>query len=146
MGRVEGKVALITGAARGQGRSHAVRLAEEGADIVAVDICADLATVPYHMGTAEELAETAALVEALGKQTDLPISIDTSKALVARHAIHAGAEIINDVTGLRADPAMLPLVAESGCGACVMPECPRARRQRKSRHGRPPRSAASRRR
>ena len=68
MGRVEGKVALITGAARGQGRSHAVRLAEEGADIVAVDICADLATVPYHMGTAEELAETAALVEALGKR------------------------------------------------------------------------------
>jgi (+)-trans-carveol dehydrogenase len=68
MGRVEGKVALITGAARGQGRSHAVRLAEEGADIVAVDICHDIDTIKYHMGTAEELAETAALVEKLGKR------------------------------------------------------------------------------
>ena len=68
MGRVEGKVALITGAARGQGRSHAVRLAEEGADIVAIDLCHDLETVPYHMGTAEELAQTAALVEATGRR------------------------------------------------------------------------------
>ena len=47
MGRVEGKVAFITGAARGQGRSHAVRLAQEGADIVAVDVCQSLPTVPY---------------------------------------------------------------------------------------------------
>jgi SDR family mycofactocin-dependent oxidoreductase len=66
MGRVEGKVAFITGAARGQGRSHAIRLAEEGADIIAVDICADVASADYPMGTADELAETAKHVEAAG--------------------------------------------------------------------------------
>ena len=55
-GKLEGKVAFITGAARGQGRSHAVRLAQEGADIIAVDICAQIGSVAYPMATAEELA------------------------------------------------------------------------------------------
>ena len=63
MGRVEGKVAFITGAARGQGRSHALRLAEEGADIIAVDICRPVETAPYEMATPDDLAETAKLVE-----------------------------------------------------------------------------------
>jgi (+)-trans-carveol dehydrogenase len=63
MGRVEGKVAFITGAARGQGRSHAVRLAEEGADIIAVDLCGQIDSVPYGMATPDDLAETAKLVE-----------------------------------------------------------------------------------
>ena len=68
MGRVEGKVVLITGAARGQGRSHAIRLAEEGADIVATDLCAQLPEVPYAMGTRDELNETAAEVEKLDRR------------------------------------------------------------------------------
>ena len=68
MGRLDGKVAFITGAARGQGRSHAVRLAEEGADIIAVDICADLPSVPYELGTWDELQETASLVERLDRR------------------------------------------------------------------------------
>jgi SDR family mycofactocin-dependent oxidoreductase len=62
-GRVEGKVAVVTGAGRGQGRSHAVRLAEEGADIIAIDICAPVETVTYPMATEADLAETARLVE-----------------------------------------------------------------------------------
>jgi (+)-trans-carveol dehydrogenase len=68
VGRVEGKVAFITGAARGQGRSHAVRLAEEGADIVAVDLGSQIDSVAYPLGTAEELKETVALVEALDRR------------------------------------------------------------------------------
>ena len=68
MGRLEGKVAFITGAARGQGRSHAVRLAEEGADIIAVDICADLETVPYPLATLEDLDQTAKLVSDTGRR------------------------------------------------------------------------------
>jgi len=64
MGRVQGKVAFVTGAGRGQGRSHAVRLAEEGADIIAVDICHDVDTVKYPLSTPDDLKETARLVEA----------------------------------------------------------------------------------
>lgn len=67
-GRVEGKVAFITGAARGQGRSHAIRLAQEGADIIAVDHCADIDTVDYPMASPADLAETVRQVEALGRR------------------------------------------------------------------------------
>ena len=67
-GRVEGKVALITGAARGQGRSHALRLAQEGADIIAVDLAGQIGTVPYAMSTPEDLQETVAQVEALDRR------------------------------------------------------------------------------
>jgi SDR family mycofactocin-dependent oxidoreductase len=66
MGTLEGKVAVITGAARGQGRSHAVRLAEEGADIIAIDIAAQIESVPYPMATPEDLEETARLVQKAG--------------------------------------------------------------------------------
>jgi SDR family mycofactocin-dependent oxidoreductase len=68
MGKLEGKVAFITGAARGQGRSHAVRLAQEGADIIAVDICAQIDTVKYPMSTPEDLAQTVKEVEALDRR------------------------------------------------------------------------------
>jgi SDR family mycofactocin-dependent oxidoreductase len=67
-GRVAGKVAFITGAGRGQGRSHAIRLAEEGADIIAVDICEDYGTVGYGMSTDADLAETVKAVEALDRR------------------------------------------------------------------------------
>jgi (+)-trans-carveol dehydrogenase len=67
-GRVEGKVAFITGAARGQGRSHAIRLAQEGADIIAVDVCEDVDTVPYKGATEADLAETVKQVEALDRR------------------------------------------------------------------------------
>src|SRR5260221_1762041 len=69
-GRVEGKVAFITGAARGQGRSHAVRLAEEGADIIAVDIAEDIESVRrfYPGATEGDLAETVKEVEAMDRR------------------------------------------------------------------------------
>jgi (+)-trans-carveol dehydrogenase len=68
MARLDGKVAFVTGAARGQGRSHAVRLAEEGADIVALDIASQIDTVPFPMGTPDDLAETVEEVEALDRR------------------------------------------------------------------------------
>jgi len=63
-GSLQGKVAFITGAARGQGRAHAVRMAEEGADIIAIDICKQIESNPYPLSTPEDLAETVRLVEA----------------------------------------------------------------------------------
>jgi (+)-trans-carveol dehydrogenase len=66
--RVEGKVAFVTGAARGQGRSHAVSLAREGADIIAVDIAAQIDTVPFPMARPDDLKETVRQVEALGRR------------------------------------------------------------------------------
>ena len=70
MGRMDGRVAFITGAGKGQGRSHAVRLAEEGADIVGVDICRQLDGVLYAMATPEDLDETVNLVEKAGSDAD----------------------------------------------------------------------------
>ncbi len=68
IGRVAGKVAFITGAARGQGREHAIRLAEEGADIIAVDVCGDIEGVSYPGATEADLDETAKLVEKLDRR------------------------------------------------------------------------------
>ena len=79
---LEGKVAFITGAARGQGRSHAVTLAEAGATIVAVDICEQMDSVPYPMATPDQLAETAELVEKAGSQVlALPADVRHQEAL-----------------------------------------------------------------
>ena len=68
MGQLDGKVAFITGAARGQGRSHAITLAREGADIIAVDLCRQEETVPYPMSTPDDLAQTVKQVEALDRR------------------------------------------------------------------------------
>ncbi|MCW2295364.1 mycofactocin-coupled SDR family oxidoreductase [Rhodococcus erythropolis] len=68
MNRVEGKVALITGAARGQGRNHALRLAEQGADIILTDACIEYDSMPYRQGTEEDLAITAKMVEEIGRK------------------------------------------------------------------------------
>jgi SDR family mycofactocin-dependent oxidoreductase len=89
VGRVQGKVAFVTGAARGQGRSHAVRLAEEGADIIAVDRCEDFATIGYPMATPEELEETAQFVEKTGQRC-VTAKVDVSDAGKLRSALSDG--------------------------------------------------------
>lgn len=68
MSRFDGKVALITGAARGQGRAHAIKLASEGADIIALDLCRQIDTVPYPLATAKDLADTVSAVERLDRR------------------------------------------------------------------------------
>ena len=89
MGRVEGKVAFITGAARGQGRSHAIRLAEEGADIIAIDLCGPVPNVEYPPATPEDLAETVKLVEALDRRI-VSAQVDTRDAGALKQAVDDG--------------------------------------------------------
>jgi SDR family mycofactocin-dependent oxidoreductase len=90
-GRVEGKVAFITGAARGQGRSHAVRLASEGADIIAVDICRGFDDSPAPAATAEDLAETADLVKNLGRRI-VTAEVDVRDFAALKDAVDSGVE------------------------------------------------------
>lgn len=89
MGRVEGKIAFITGAARGQGRTHAVRLAEEGADIIAIDACAPINTVNYPMPDPSDLEETAREIEKAGRRAVIRI-VDVRDAEAVRQVVADG--------------------------------------------------------
>ncbi|WP_409436214.1 mycofactocin-coupled SDR family oxidoreductase [Mycobacterium sp. SMC-14] len=91
MGSLNGQVAFITGAARGQGRSHAVRLAAEGADIIGVDICADISSTGYPMGSRDELDETVAMVEAQGGKMIASVA-DVRDFVALKAALKAGVE------------------------------------------------------
>lgn len=106
-GKLEGKVAFITGAARGQGRSHAVRLAQEGADIIAVDLCAQVETVGYPMATSEDLHETVQMVEALDRrivasETDVRDRAALQAAFDAGIAEFGGVDIVLANAGIAA--------------------------------------------
>jgi len=91
VGLLDGRVIFITGAARGQGRSHAVTFAEEGANIVGVDICHDLDAVPYKLSTIEDLDETARLVEKTGQEM-LVQQADVRDKAALQAAFDAGVE------------------------------------------------------
>jgi SDR family mycofactocin-dependent oxidoreductase len=91
MAVLDGRVVFITGAARGQGRSHAVMCAEEGANIVGVDICEDLDVVPYKLGTDEDLHETARLVEKTGQEM-LFLKADVRDKAALQAAFDAGVQ------------------------------------------------------
>ncbi|NOZ40666.1 MAG: dihydropteroate synthase [Planctomycetes bacterium] len=99
--------------------NRALQLVAEGADIL--DIGGE-STRPYadRVSVEEELQRVLPVIESLAKQTPTPISIDTSKAAVAKAASAAGAEIINDVTGLTGDPEMLEVAFATGAGLCAM--------------------------
>ena len=96
MGKLDGKVAFITGVARGQGRSHAVRLAQEGADIIGIDICQQIDSVPYPMSTLEDLAETVKAIESLDRRI-VATQADVRDAAALQDAVDAG---IRDVGGI----------------------------------------------
>ncbi|MDV6264695.1 mycofactocin-coupled SDR family oxidoreductase [Rhodococcoides yunnanense] len=107
-GRVEGKVAFITGAARGQGRSHALRLAEEGADIIAVDICEQIESNPYPLATEEDLAETAALVEKLDRRI-VTVKADVRDRAQLKAALDEGLTTLGHVDVVVANAGILPM-------------------------------------
>lgn len=111
MGRVEGKVAFITGAARGQGRSHAVRLAEEGADIIAVDLCRDYETVGYKMATPDDLKETVRLVEAQGRRV-VALQSDVRSMADMRDAVQRGVAELGGLDIVVAQAGIAPLRGE----------------------------------
>jgi SDR family mycofactocin-dependent oxidoreductase len=114
MGRVQGKVAFITGAARGQGRSHAVRLAEEGADIIAVDLCHDIDTLGYSLSTPDDLKETARLVEEKDRRI-VAVEADVRERAQLQVAIERGIAELGKVdivvaqagiAGMKGDPPL----------------------------------------
>jgi len=107
-GKLEGKVAFITGAARGQGRSHAIRLAEEGADIIAVDICAQIASVAYPMATPEDLAETVKAVEAVDRRI-VARQADVRDEAGLRAAFEAGVAELGPVDIVLANAGIAPM-------------------------------------
>ena len=90
-GRVQGKVAFISGAARGQGRSHAMRLAQEGADIIAIDVCGPIDNLAYPHSTPEDLAETADLVKNLDRRI-VTAQVDVRDYEGLKAAVDSGVE------------------------------------------------------
>lgn len=114
MGKLDGKVAFITGAARGQGRSHAVRLAQEGADIIAVDICAQLGSVHYPMGTEDELQQTVEEVKSLGRRI-VARQADVRDVSSLRQAFEEGTAELGPVDIVLANAGI-------GAGGAAVPE------------------------
>jgi SDR family mycofactocin-dependent oxidoreductase len=108
MGKLEGKVAFITGAARGQGRSHAIRLAQEGANIIAVDICRQIDSVTYPMSTPEDLAQTVKEVEALDRRI-VARQADVRDEAGLRAAFEAGVAELGPVDIVLANAGIAPM-------------------------------------
>ena len=108
MGRVTGKVAVISGAARGQGRSHARMLAAEGADIIAVDLCADIETNEYPLARPEDLDETARLVEKEGQRVVTAIADVRDRAALSA-AIDRGVAELGHLDIVVANAGILPM-------------------------------------
>ncbi|MDZ7675472.1 MAG: mycofactocin-coupled SDR family oxidoreductase [Acidimicrobiales bacterium] len=107
MGKLDGQVAFITGAARGQGRAHAIRMAQEGADIIGIDICRQLKSVGYEMSTREDLDETVRLVKDLGRRIQVH-EVDVRDVDALREAFDAGVAELGPVTIVVANAGMGP--------------------------------------
>lgn len=108
MGRLEGKVAVITGAARGQGRAHAVRFAQEGADIIALDICRQIESNPYPLATPEDLAETERLVKEAGRRI-VARQADVRERAELKEAIDEGVAELGRLDVVVANAGILPM-------------------------------------
>lgn len=111
MASLSGKVAFITGAARGQGRAHAVKLATEGADIIAVDLCGQIASVPYPLATDEDLAATVKLVEDTGARIVARAADVRDRAALAA-ALQAGLDELGRLDIVIANAGIAPMAGE----------------------------------
>jgi SDR family mycofactocin-dependent oxidoreductase len=109
----DGKVAFITGAARGQGRSHAIRFAEEGADIIAFDLCDQIDSVAYPMATREDLDETVNLVEKTGRRI-IAEQGDVRDFDRLKDAVATGVAELGRVDFVLANAGILPIIGEQG--------------------------------
>lgn len=107
-GRLEGKVAFITGAARGQGRAHAIAMAREGADIIAVDICRDIPSNPYPLATPDDLAETERSVKEIGRRVVARVA-DVRERHELREAVEAGLADLGKIDVVVANAGILPM-------------------------------------
>lgn len=111
MGKLDGKVALITGAARAQGRSHAIRLAEEGCGIVAIDICEQISSVPYAMATRGELDEMATAVRATGQRVHA-VQADVRDADALQSAVAQGIDAVGPLDIVIANAGIMSLSSD----------------------------------
>ena len=108
MGRHDGKVAFITGVGRGKGRSHAIRLAEEGGDVIGVDSLTDVDTTAYPMATQEDLDETTVLVEKTGRRAILS-RVDVRDREGLRRAVTAGLAELGRLDIVCANAGIMPI-------------------------------------
>jgi SDR family mycofactocin-dependent oxidoreductase len=108
MGRVQDKVVFITGAARGQGRAHALRLAEEGADIIAVDICAQIDSVRYPLASRDDLDETARQVEKLDRRI-VTLTADVRDPAALHAAVAEGVAELGRLDAVVAQAGIAPI-------------------------------------
>lgn len=108
MGKLDGKVAFITGVARGQGRSHALHLAEEGADIIGIDVCHNIESNAYDLASPEELAETVQLVEKLGRRM-IATQADVRDFPAVKQAVDAGVAELGRLDIVLANAAIAPM-------------------------------------
>ena len=113
MATLTGKTAFITGAARGQGRAHAVKLASEGADIIAVDLCDQIASVPYPMATPDDLADTVKLGEETGARV-FATEADVRERDSLKSALRAGTERLGDRLDIVIANAGIAPMADAG--------------------------------
>lgn len=113
MRNLEGKVAFITGVARGQGRSHAVRLAQEGADIIGIDICRQIDSVGYPLATPDDLAETVLQVEALGRKIHAA-EADVRDPARLRSVLDAGIAQVGPIDIVVANAGIAPFTEAHG--------------------------------
>ena len=113
MGKLTGKVALVTGAARGQGRSHAVGLAKAGADVVAVDICAQIGTVAYPMADRDDLDETVRMVEEHDRRA-ISVVGDVREVGTMRHAVSRAVGELGRVDIVLANAGIMNTVGPAG--------------------------------